>query len=164
MSKNIYLYLFVFTALIALYLGMMGNSGISSLEEKLTKSDRRLELLQDSLTQSELNRLELGYFGLVNNDDALAYIDPYNLENPVRYISDKLLETNEQAGDNPLVPYQGMDGAFKINKIKVLNHRWIIADFSDGTYWGELLLGYEINEDLSVSFTLLNHLLYSRNR
>ena len=163
MSKNIYLYLFVFTALIALYLGMMGNSGISNLEGKLTKAEKRLAVLQDSLTQSELERLELGYFGLNNNDDALAYVDPYNLDNPVRYISDKLLETNEKEGDNPLVPYQGMDGSFKINKIKVLNHRWIIADFSDGTYWGELLLSYEINEDLSVSFTLLNHLLYSRN-
>lgn len=163
MSKNIYLYLFVFTALIALYLGMMGNSGISNLEEKLTKAEKRLAVLQDSLTQSELERLELGYFGLNNNDDALAYVDPYNLENPVRYIADKLLETNEKEGDNPLVPYQGMNGSFKINKIKVLNHRWIIADFSDGTYWGELLLSYEINEDLSVSFTLLNHLLYSRN-
>jgi hypothetical protein len=163
MSKNIYLYLFVFTALIALYLGMMGNSGIARLEEKLSKSEKNVKLLQDSLMQSELERLELGYFGLVNNDDALAYIDSYNLENPVRYISDKLLETNEQEGDNPLVPYQGMDGVFKINKIKILNHRWIIADFSDGIYWGELLLSYEINEDLSVSFTLLNHLLYSRS-
>lgn len=163
MSKNIYLYLFVFTALIALYLGMTGNAGITRMEDRLSKSEHNLKVLQDSLRQSELERLELGYFGLANNDDALAYTDPYNLEDPVRYISDKLLETNEQEGDNPLIPYQGMEGAFKINKIKVLNHRWIIADFSDGTYWGELLLGYEINEDLSVSFTLLNHLLYSRS-
>jgi hypothetical protein len=36
-------------------------------------------------------------------------------------------------------PYVGQDqiGAnkFIINKVKVLNHRWIIADFSDGEYW-----------------------------
>jgi hypothetical protein len=34
-------------------------------------------------------------------------------------------------------PYVGQDqGAnkFIINKVKVLNHRWIIADFSDGEY------------------------------
>jgi hypothetical protein len=25
---------------------------------------------------------------------------------------------------------------FIINKVKVLNHRWIIADYSDGEMWG----------------------------
>jgi hypothetical protein len=36
-------------------------------------------------------------------------------------------------------PYVGQDqiktNKFIINKVKVLNHRWIIADFSDGEYW-----------------------------
>jgi hypothetical protein len=36
-------------------------------------------------------------------------------------------------------PYVGQDqiGAnkFIINKVKVLNHRWIIADYSDGEMW-----------------------------
>jgi hypothetical protein len=62
------------------------------------------------------------------------------------------------------VPYEGMNGDFKINKIKLLNHRWIIADFSDGKFWGELLLNYEVREDLGVDFTLVNHLLYARNQ
>ena len=76
------------------------------------------------------------YFSLENNDDALAYYDHLGLDNPSGYISDKLLETNEQKGDNPLVPYEGMENDFKINKIKILNHQWIIADFSDGKYLG----------------------------
>lgn len=164
MSKNIYLYLFVFTALIALYLGVMGNNRISGLEGQLIKKETLLEALQDSLRRSELDRLELEYFNLDHNDEALAYIDSFELETPSRYIADRLLETNEKEGDNPLVPYAGMNGFFKINKIKVLNHRWIIADFSDGSFWGELLLEYQINEDLSVSFTLTDHLLYTRNR
>jgi hypothetical protein len=75
-----------------------------------------------------------------------------------------LLETNETPGDNPLVPYEGMNGDFKLNKIKLLNHRWIIVDFSDGQYWGELLLNYEVQDDLSVDFTLMNHLLYTRSQ
>jgi hypothetical protein len=164
MSKNIYLYLFVFTALIALYLGVMGNRTVAALEGKLNTSERELSILEDSLQTVILDRLELGYFSLENNEDALAYTDDFNLENPVRYIADKLLETNETAGDNPLVPYEGMENPFKINKIKVLNHKWIIADFSDGSYWGELFLKYEILTDLSIQFTLQDHLLYARNR
>jgi hypothetical protein len=85
------------------------------------------------------------------------------LENPTRYISDKLLETNESKGDNPLVPYEGMQNDFKINKIKVLNHKWILADFSDGMYWGEILIRYELKDDLGVDFTLIDHLLYTRS-
>ena len=104
------------------------------------------------------------YFSLENNDDALAYTDHLDLENPSRYIADKLLETNETPGNNPLVPYEGMNGDFKLNKIKLLNHRWIIVDFSDGQYWGELLLNYEVQDDLSVDFTLMNHLLYTRSQ
>jgi len=103
------------------------------------------------------------YFSLENNDDALAYYDHLNLETPTRYIEDKLLETNETKGDNPLIPYEGMQGDFKINKIKVMNHRWIVADFSDGQFWGDLVIKYELKDDLGVDFTLLDHLLYTRS-
>ena len=96
-------------------------------------------------------------------DDALAYYEHLDLENPTRYIADKLLETNESKGDNPLIPYEGMENDFKINKIKILNHKWILADFSDGKYWGEVLIGYELKDDMGVDFTLKDHLLYTRS-
>ena len=105
------------------------------------------------------------YFSLENNEDALAYYDHLNLENPSRHIEDKLLETNERKGDNPLVKpfYEGMESDFKINKIKVLNHRWILADFSDGKYWGDLVIKYELKDDLGIDFTVMDHLLYTRS-
>ena len=68
-----------------------------------------------------------------------------------------------QRGDNPLVPYEGIENPFKINKIKLLNHKWIVADFSDGKYWGELLIRYELLESKNVDFTLIDHLLYTRS-
>ena len=119
--------------------------------------------LQDSIQKLQLKILDMQYFSLENNDDALAYYEHLNLENPSRYIADKLLETNERKGDNPLIPYEGMNGSFKINKIKVLNHRWLLADFSDGKFWGDLIVKYELKDDLSVDFTLVDHLLYTRS-
>ncbi len=129
----------------------------------IVKLKKEVSTLEGSLQQSELNLLEMQYFSLENNDDALAYYEHLNLENPTRYISDKLLETNENKGDNPLIPYEGMENDFKINKIKILNHKWILADFSDGKYWGELLIAYELKDDMGVDFTLMNHLLYTRS-
>jgi len=119
--------------------------------------------LKDSLQQAELRILEMQYFSLENNDEALAYYEHLNLENPSGYVADKLLETNESKGDNPLIPYAGMESDFIINKIKVLNHKWILTDFSDGKYWGELLIKYELKDDLGVDFTLTDHLLYTRS-
>ena len=163
MKSKIYLYLFIFSAMIALYLAVSSSNQQKDSSAKLNRLETEVVQLKDSLQVSRLAVLDMQYFSLENNDDALAYYDHLNLENPNRYISDKLLETNEQRGDNPLVPYEGMENSFKINKIKLLNHKWIIADFSDGKYWGELLIRYELKDDLSVDFTLMDHLLYTRS-
>ncbi len=163
MKTRVFLYLFIFSALIALYLYVSGTNRVEATENKITSLETELAALEDSLRSSELKVLDMQYFSLENNDDALAYYDHLELKDSARYIADKLLETNEKKGDNPLVPYEGMQNDFKINKIKVLNHRWILADFSDGKYWGELLIGYELKDDLSVNFVLIDHLLYTRN-
>ena len=163
MRKPLFLYLFVFSALVALYLAVSGSRNLQEKDAQIESLETSLGALEDSLQQARIAVLDMKYFSLENNDDALAYYDHLNLEDPSRYIADKLLETNESPGNNPLVPYEGMEGVFKINKIKLLNHRWIVADFSDGKYWGELLLVYELKDDLSVDFTLLDHLLYARS-
>lgn len=130
---------------------------------KIQNLESEVSILQDSVQKLQLQVFDMQYFSLQNNDDALSYYDHLGLENPSRYIADKLLETNEQKGDNPLVPYEGMESDFKINKIKILNHQWIIADFSDGKYWGELILKYELKDDMGVDFTMMDHLLYTRS-
>ena len=163
MKKNIYLYLFIFSALICLYLGVSGSKMSKASSQRIQSLETKVDALKDSLQKAELGVLEMQYFSLENNDDAMAYYDHLDLENPTRYISDKLLETNESKGDNPLVPYEGMQNDFKINKIKVLNHKWILADFSDGKYWGEILIRYELKDDLGIDFTLIDHLLYTRS-
>ena len=53
-----------------------------------------------------------------------------------------------------------MNRTYLINKIKVLNHKWVVADFSDGTYWGEIFLTYKIKKGGKVSFELKEHFLY----
>ncbi|MFT6795601.1 MAG: hypothetical protein ACJART_000736 [Maribacter sp.] len=163
MKNQIFLYLFLFTALVCMYLFVSSGNMAKANMASIVKLKEEVSTLEGSLQQSELNLLEIQYFSLENNDDALAYYEHLNLENPTRYISDKLLETNETKGDNPLIPYEGMENDFKINKIKILNHKWILADFSDGKYWGELLIAYELKDDMGVDFTLMNHLLYTRS-
>jgi len=139
--------------------GKMQDEREASIETLRTN----ISTLRDSLQGSQLKVMDMQYFSLENNDDALAYYEHLQIEDPNRYIADKLLETNEKKGDNPLIPYAGMEGDFKINKIKILNHKWIVADFSDGKFWGELVINYELKDDLGVDFILLDHLLYTRS-
>ncbi|MBD1261723.1 hydrolase [Maribacter polysiphoniae] len=162
MKNKLFLYLFVFTALICLFLFVSNGNMQKAKDAKLAKLENTVTALEDSLQDSQLKVLDMQYFSLENNDDALAYYDHLELEDPSRYIADKLLETNESKGDNPLIPYEGMESDFKLNKIKILNHKWIVADFSDGKYWGELLIKYELKDDMGVDFTLIDHLLYTR--
>lgn len=163
MKSKIFLYLFVFAALIALYQFVSADTMVKDTSSKIQALEVEKVALKDSIQKLHLKMLEIEYFSLENNDDALAYYEHLNIQNVSRYIADKLLETNESKGDNPLVPYEGMDGDFKINKIKILNHKWILTDFSDGQYWGELLIKYELKDDLSVDFSLHDHLLYTRS-
>ncbi len=163
MKRSLFLYLFVFAALIALYLAVSGNKVVKAKEAKIEKMKSQLVDLKDSVQKSQLKVLDMQYFSLENNDDALAYYEHLNIKDPSRYIADKLLETNEKKGDNPLIPYEGMESDFKLNKIKILNHKWITVDFSDGKYWGELLIKYELKDDMGVDFTMIDHLLYTRS-
>ena len=150
-------------SLICLYLFVSSGNMAEANNGKIERLGNEIEKLKDSVQKSNLKVMDMQYFSLENNDDALAYYDYLDLENPSGYVADKLLETNEQKGDNPLIPYEGMQNDFKINKIKVLNHKWILTDFSDGKYWGELLIKYELKDDLGVDFTLIDHLLYTQS-
>lgn len=162
MKSRLFLYLFIFASLIALYQFVSANTMVKENTKTINTLQEDKLALQDSIKNLHLKMLEIEYFSLNNNDDALAYYEHLNQSNPTSYITDKLLETNEGKGDNPLVPYEGMEGKFKINKIKVLNHKWIVADFSDGKYWGDLLIKYELKDDLGVDFSLVDNLLYAR--
>ncbi len=46
-----------------------------------------------------------------------------------------------------------------INKVKILNHKWIIADFSNGNRWGEMWIEYHFNEN-EINFYIKDYFLY----
>ena len=103
------------------------------------------------------------YFSLDTNEEALVYFDDLDFPVTSTLIKDAIYDTNLLGEEKSLVPYAQMSGKFLINKIKVLNHKWIIADFSDGTFWGELLIKYQVAADGVLTFTVVEHFLYATN-
>lgn len=160
MKKNIILYLFVFTALILIFQLVNSKKIFDDLQAKWSETKVRNENLKDSIFQLQDRIDEQNDFELEGNEYALRYFENSSTENISSYVKDQLYETNLLREKNDLIPYVAMDRTFLINKVKILNHRWIIADFSDGTHWGEIFLTYQIDKNGGLTFELKEHFLY----
>ena len=132
-------------------------------QRRLEKKQSQLKALKDSLKVEKRRFFENVYFSLDTNEEALVYFDDLDFPVTSARIKDALYDTNLLGEEESLVPYAQMGGKFLINKIKVLNHKWVIADFSDGTFWGELLIKYQVAADGTLTFTVLEHFLYATN-
>ena len=166
MKKSLLLYALILSLVFNIYTYMYLSKEVTFEQEKYKKTTIKLK---DSL-QSVTNKFsDANYFSLEKNENAQNYFESAksdkirNFETLIPYVTGQLLDLNANPKGNP---YTGQDklGAtkFSINKVKVLNHRWIIADFTDGEYWGEVLLKYFINDDESVSFEVNQSFLYQK--
>lgn len=164
MKGKIFMYLFLFTLLLVLFMFVNSKSIIESYDKKLTKSETRVEAYKDSITVLADENLDLLYFNLENNEDALSYFEKfgYDTSELIPKIKDALISKNVYEGDDhPIIPYASMtENKIVINKIRLLNHKWILTDFTDGKYWGELLITYTVNDKDNFDFKLVDYLMY----
>jgi hypothetical protein len=120
--------------------------------------------LEDSIVKlnEKIHEFELAdKFSVEGNPKAKNYLqNSLQTGNVVDFITNTLMKTNTVKGNNPLVPFDGMDGEMKIEIMKILNNRWIIARFSDGTNSGEMILKYFINPDKSIDFEVIDQTLF----
>jgi len=166
MKKSLLLYLFILVILLNVFTYMFYSKQVAFEQNKYKNTTTKL---RDSLKFFSGKLADDNYFSLEKNENAQNYFDSENSEKTIQYeklipfVTEKLLDLNSNPKGNP---YTGQDkiaaNKFIINKVRVLNHRWIIADYSDGEYWGEVLLKYFINKDETVSFEIIQSLLYQK--
>lgn len=166
MKKSLLLYAFILIALLNIYTYMFLSKEVEFEQQRYEKTTKKLK---DSLSLMTTKFNEANYFSLENNENAQNYFETCGTEKVIQYeklipfVKEKLMDLNSNPKGNP---YVGQDqiGAnkFIINKVKVINHRWIIADYSDGEIWGEVLLKYFVNEDETISFEVIQSLLYPK--
>ena len=162
MKLKIFIYLFVFTALILVFQLVNSSKLVNYQVEMIQEKIARIDMLKQQLDKSEQAYAEDVYFSLDRNEEAMAYFEDLSIEDLITRIKDKVYDSNAIKGDNPLVPFTGTGGKFLINKVKILNHKWLIADFSDGTYWGELWIQYAVNGE-DIRLEVKDYLLYPIN-
>lgn len=163
MKQRIFMYLLVFSILLILFQYVNAKRVFEDMNNKLGNYKTQLVKYKDSVLVLQDNILEVSHFNLNRNEDAISYFEShgYNVTELIPYIKDELYRLNEVTGEHPVVPYASSEGRkMMINTVKLLNHKWIIADFSDGEYWGEIFLTYEITEDKELNFNLVEYFLY----
>lgn len=167
MRRSLYLYLFILAVLINVFTYAYFTKVGSFEKERLEKQNKRLK---DSVNTLSQKVIDVNYFALENNQNAQNYLEvsatngryiPYDKLIP--HVTERLLDLNENPKGNPFTGQERIGAQkFIINKVKVINHRWIVADFSDGEYWGEVVLKYFVNENESVDFVLMDSFLYPK--
>ena len=163
MKQKIFIYLFVFSILLVLFQYVNAKRVFTDMNNKLGNYKTQLKKYKDSVLVLQDDILEVSHFNLERNEDAISYFEDegYDITTLIPFIKDELYRLNEVKGQHPVVPYASSEGKkMMINTVKLLNHKWIIADFSDGEYWGEVFLTYEITENKSLKFNLVEYFLY----
>lgn len=166
MKQRIFMYLFVFSLLLALFLYVNAKRMIEVESKKSTTLSNELVKYKDSVAMLQNEVIDLSHFNLERNEDAISYFEDkgYNIDELIPLIKDELYKLNEAKEEHPMIPYASSEGRrMMINTVKLLNHKWIVADFSDGEFWGELFMTYEITDANELKFNLKESFLYPLN-
>ena len=164
MKTQIYMYLFLFTALLLIFQFVNSKHILESYEVDIKKEKARVEKYKDSIVKLNEENSELKLFDLEYDDDALDYFQDqgYNSLELIPFIKDELYKLNEYKGDDhPIVPFVSMNkGKMLINNVRLLNHKWLVANFSDGKNWGQMFLTYEFIDGKELKFNLEKYFMY----
>ena len=158
MRNKIIQYLLIFISLIALYLFVSDMNKSKAFAKSQERMSKRVDTLKDSIVKLVIKQTDNAYFSLAVNRDAQQVYPDFSPEELQNIIEDYILSNNDNQNGNPLLSSVGSD--LIINKIHMVNHQWVLVDFTNGTQWGDALLHYQIVANDKPHVQLLNHVLY----
>ena len=161
MKKSLLLYLFIIAVLMNVftYKYFTSKEAAEKKPEKNTVTDTKK--LNDSIAKLSEQLYDANAFSLENNDRAQNYLNQPDIKAFNEKVTQALLAYNDAPEGNKYTDQAKMgDQKFIITKVKLLNHRWIIAYYSNGKLWGEVMLKYFVNDDKTISFEVMNSYLY----
>ncbi|MES2811562.1 MAG: hypothetical protein V4670_03745 [Bacteroidota bacterium] len=154
--KKLLLYGFIFSVLMNIFQLMYATKKFNHDTETNEKFKTKIK---DSLAKIVAEKEEGDYFSLNYDEKAQDYFEGVDVQKLMPYVKEKLMDYNSNPKGNKLVPYDEM----VINKVRFLNHRWIIADFTGPTGWGEVILKYFVEKDNSITFETAETVMYPQN-
>ena len=159
--KKPLLYLFILSVLLNIFTYMYFTKKSKFEEDRIANFQKESKAKKDSIVALNDNLRDADYFSLDHNDNAMEYYENFDVKQLSLEIRDEIMSRNEGLNGNPLTKYELINGNKPIiNKIKILNHRWIIADFAVGNAWGEVLIKYFKVEGKPTDFETIETFIY----
>ncbi|MBM4676468.1 hypothetical protein, partial [Flavobacterium psychrophilum] len=147
------LYGLIFSVLLNIFQYMYSTKKFNFDENRAEKFKLKMT---DSISKIVAQKEEGDYFSLAYDEKAQDYLEGYDVQKLMPQVKEKLMDMNSNPTGNKLIPYDNM----VINKVRFLNHRWIIADFTGDSNWGEVILKYFLEKDGSVTFETAETVMY----
>lgn len=161
--KNIFLYGLVFSLLFNVFQYVNSTKILDAKDKEVEKVKANLKTSRDSV----MSLANANYFALESDEDAQEYFYSQELDykKVAVKVKEDLLVLNENKNGNRLIPYEPIDGkVFLVNNSKILNHRWLIAEFSNGDLWGQILVKYFVSPDKPTDFETVETVLYEKQK
>lgn len=140
--------------------GCNNNSQPQMSATQLNETAQIISKLTDSIRKLIDERDEALSFSLDTNELSQQYFEDLKILNPSQIVINALMETNIKE-KNPYIKSES-NGRFLINKIRILNEKWVICEFSDGELWGDLLLEYHIDGNQKPTFKTLDEVIHPK--
>ena len=140
--------------------GCNNNSQPQMSATQLNETAQIITKLTDSIRKLTDERDEALNFSLETNELSQQYFEDLKIVNPSQIVINALMETNIKE-KNPYIKSES-NGRFLINKIRILNEKWVICEFSDGELWGDLLLEYHIDGNQKPIFKALDEVIHPK--
>lgn len=164
MKNRIFMYLFIFSLLLVIFQYVNSKNILEDYESKIATKEKKVEELENSIAVLENQVFDLNQFTINENEGALTYLERlgYDTTKLIPAIREGLYDMNNYKGDDhPIVPFVSMtEGKILIDQIRIVNHKWIVANFSDGKHWGEIFLTYEVDNQGNLSYKLVEYFMY----
>lgn len=159
--KNVILYALVFSLLFNIFQFVNSTKILDAKDQEVVKVKNDLKTARDSVNVLA----NANYFALESDEDAQEYFYSNNLDyqKVAIKVKEDLIALNENKQGNALIPYEPIDEKpFIVNTSKILNHRWLVAEFSNGDLWGQILVKYFVNADKPTEFETVETVLYEK--
>lgn len=153
----------VVIALLLLYLvfSLGEEDKISALDNRVAEQERLIAIYAQRNDSLAVLLQEISVTGAVPpflDQEQLKNLVAKGLSDPVRDIRQDLVKSS--AIINMEAVHGGNMGFYFHDGIHILNEKWVFAYFEDGHIAGAMLLKYEINEDGSLRWEVLDETPY----
>lgn len=139
---------------------LFGLIAFSCTKEKNKIDPLSVVMVKDSLEMYKKLYNEAAYFSIDKNENAQKQFAPQEVEAVMAKVVQDFSTLNQQENGNPLLPLDSAGNPTKVNKMSVLNNKWLIIDFFGEGIVGELIIKYDYSPDKTTEFTVLDTVLY----